>query len=144
MCTKAEVKEVVSQAVVPAWARAVLSAAIMGCLATLGWSALTIQKQTSSIQNLEKSTIVRDTELTGQISHLISEINNLKNIALERNKIIYTNMQASSRNLLVDERCKNMRKQVEENHKAINNLEKVLNSYNNDSVRYKIFNENIK
>ena len=106
MCTKAEVREVIRDAVVPAWARAVMSAAIMGAMILLAWLSITTHDQTTAVQELKSSSILRDARLTGRIEVLITELNNIKEVAINRSADRYTGTQARAREKQVDARNK--------------------------------------
>lgn len=113
MCTKAEVREIMKDAVVPAWARAVMSSAILGSIMLLAWLSITTYEQTVVIQDLKSSSILNDAKITGRIEILLAELENVKELTIAKSNDMYTETQALARGTLVDERCSSMKKEHE-------------------------------
>ena len=142
MCTKAEVRQVIKEAVVPAWARAVMSSAIMWAMILLAWLSITTHEQTTAVQELKGSSILRDARLTGRIEVLITELNNIKEVAINRSADRYTGTQAKAREKQVDARNKASDALENERWKAMH--EDIVRNKQLTDERCKVVNEQMK
>lgn len=130
MCTQEEVRQVVREEA-PTWMKFAMGFSASGMLLLLGWLSFTAQAQDGylkdfraelggEVNKLVVSTTMSNAMLASKIELLTLQMQNIKEVAITRNEVIYTITEARSRNAIVNERCKTMKDHLLQLEERIN------------------------
>lgn len=123
MCTQAEVREVIRSEAPPKWTQYLINFLGTGILVLLSWILYSVHDQASTLADIRTVNKVSIATLTGKVELLATNLNNIKEIAIDRSDDRWTGRDAKSRNLLVDERCGNMKVRIIQLEEAVENIQ---------------------